>query len=147
MNKTLIAILSTAILLAAGTATAQQSGPGPGPGSGPCTWGQGMGRRGGAERWADPDQAVEAQLERMTWRLNLTADQKARLEPILRERQEMRAAQRQAMRDQIAAVLTPEQLAQFDQMGPRRGGRMGAGRGPGMGRGPGWNAPASAGQP
>ena len=77
--------------------------------------------------------APPARLERMAWRLNLTPEQKAKLEPILRQRDEMRTAQRQAMRQEIAGILTPEQLAQFEQMGPGRGGRMGRGMGPGMG--------------
>jgi hypothetical protein len=48
----------------------------------------------------------------------LTAEQKAKLEPILRQHEETRAAQRQAMRNEIAAFLTSDQLAQFDRMGP-----------------------------
>ncbi len=157
MNKTLIAILSAGALLAAGTTLAQQAGPGPGygpgPQGGPCQRGGGMGRGG----WNGDGDRVAAQLDRMAWRLNLTPEQKARLEPIVRQSQELRAAQRQAMRDEMAAVLTPEQLAQWDQMGPGRGGRMGRGFGPGGGQGGGqgggpgmgrgWQAPAQGDQP
>lgn len=151
MNKTKIAALTLISLLTAGTALAQQAGPGFGPGAqgGPCPRGQGMGR--GA--WNDGGDRAANQLERMAWRLNLTAEQKAKLEPILRQRDEMRTAQRQAMRQQIAGILTPEQRAQFEQMGPGRGGRMGRGpgpgRGPGMGQGggQGWQVPTPADQP
>lgn len=134
---TLVTLLSTGALLAAGTTFAQQAGP--------CPWGQGMGRGG----WNDGGDRTASQLERMAWRLNLTQEQKAKLEPILRQRDEMRATQRQAMRQEIAAVLTPEQRAQFEQMGPGPGGRMGRGMGRGMGPGggQGWNAPAPGGQP
>ncbi len=151
MNKTKLATLTLIGLLTAGTALAQQAGPGFGPGAqgGPCPRGQGMGRGG----WNDGGDRAANQLERMAWRLNLTPEQKAKLEPILRQRDEMRTAQRQAMRQEIAGILTPEQLAQFERMGPGRGGPMGPGRGPGMGPGMGqgggrgWQAPAPSGQP
>lgn len=140
---TLVTLLSTGALLAAGTTLAQQAVPGygQGPQQGPCPWGQGTGRGG----WNDSGDRTASQIERMAWRLNLTPAQKAELDPILRKRDELRTAQRQAMRQEIAGVLTPEQLAQFDQMGPGRGGRMGRGMGPGMG--PGGNPPTSGGQP
>ena len=101
-----------------------------------------MGRGG----WNDGGDRTANQLERMAWRLNLTPEQRAKLEPILRQRDEMRTVQRQAMRQEIAGILTPEQLAQFEQMGPGRGGWMGPGMGPGMGQGggQGWQVPAPA---
>lgn len=137
MNKsstlTLIAILSGGVLLAGvGNSMAQQPAPGYGADAqgAPCPrggWGRGS--------WNGPGDAVANRLDRMAWRLNLTEEQKAKLEPILRQRDELRRIQRQQMRDEIAAILTPEQLAEFEQMGPGRGGRMGRGMGPGMGGG------------
>jgi Spy/CpxP family protein refolding chaperone len=121
MNKTqaaalaLVAVLSTGAFLDAGFALAQQTDPGnsPTPVPWPCPRG-GMGRGG----WSAAGDRTQAHLDRMAWRLSLTAEQKAKLEPILRQREETRAAQRQAMRNEIAALLTPDQLAQFDRMGP-----------------------------
>lgn len=136
MNKTatltLIAILSSGTLMAAGSSQAQPAGPGHGPGYGPGAQGTpcprgGLGRGG----WNSGSDPVAARLDRMGWRLSLSEEQKAKLEPILRQRQELRMAQRQQMRDAVAAILTPEQLAQFDHMGPGRGPRMGRGMGPG----------------
>ena len=135
---TLITILSTGAILASGTTLAQ---PAEATQGFPCPRAQGMWPGGGNTTGA----AAPSQLDRMAWRLNLTPEQQAKLEPILRQRDELRAAQRQAMRNEIAAILTPEQLALFDQMGPGRGGRMGRGMGPGGG--PGWGNPAPAGQP
>lgn len=152
MNKsttlTLIAILSGGALLAgAGSALAQQPAPGYGPGYGagaqgaPCPRGGGM----GPGRWNGSGDAVVSHLDRMAARLNLTEEQKAKLEPILRQRDEMRRAQRQQMRNEVTAILTPEQLAQFERMGPGRSGRMGRGMGPGVGQGmtPTTTSPAS----
>jgi Spy/CpxP family protein refolding chaperone len=137
-RTTLFAILAAAGL-AAGTAVAQQ--PGYGPGYGPCWRAQGMGR---GANW-DSGDWVQSRLDRMALRLNLTAEQKAKLEPILRQRQELRATQQAAMRQDIAAILTPEQRAQFEQIGPGRGGWMG--RGAGYGAGPGATSPVPANQP
>jgi Spy/CpxP family protein refolding chaperone len=91
---------------------------------------------------------VQARIDRMAWRLNLTDEQKAKLKPIFEERQALRIAQRKAMRDKLAQVLTPAQLAQWEQMrGPqgarRSGGRpcrgkQGFGPSPGYGRGMGY---------
>jgi Spy/CpxP family protein refolding chaperone len=144
---TLIVALLTAGLTAS-AALAQTAAPPedpvtaptvPGNWSGPCPRGMGDGRG----RWNNGGDPVAGQLDRMTWRLNLTADQKARLEPILRKRDELRNAQRQAMREEVAAILTPEQITQFERMGPSRGGRMG-GFGPGPGSAP---VPAPVTQP
>lgn len=137
-RTTLFAMLAAAGL-AAGTALAQQ--PGYGPGYGPCARAQGMGPRA---NWGNGDW-VQNRLDRMSQRLNLSPEQKARLEPILRQRQELRTAQQAAMREEISGILTPEQRTQFEQMGPGRGGRMG--RGMGYGMGPGWSTPAPTGQP
>jgi Spy/CpxP family protein refolding chaperone len=121
MNKTqavtltLIAMLSAGAFLDAGSVLAQQADPGSTqtPAPWPCPRG-GMGRGG----WYGAGDRTQAHLERMAWRLNLTEEQKAKLEPILRQRDETRAARRQAMRNEIAAILTPDQVAQFDRMGP-----------------------------
>jgi Spy/CpxP family protein refolding chaperone len=145
-RTTLVAILAAAGL-AAGAALAQPpgyapgTGPGYGPGVGPCGRAQGMGPRA---NW-DSGDWVQGRLDRMASRLNLTAEQKARLEPILRQRQELRATQQAAMRQEISAILTPEQRAQFDQLGPGRGGWRG--RGMGYGPGPATTTPVPANQP
>jgi Spy/CpxP family protein refolding chaperone len=141
-RTTLFAIL-TAAGLAAGTAMAQQPGYGPGfgPGYGPCARAQGMGP---GANWGNGDW-VQNRLDRMAMRLNLSPEQKTRLEPILRQRQELRTAQQAAMRQDIAAILTPEQRAQFEQVGPGRGRWMT--RGMGYGAGPGATTTAPANQP
>lgn len=148
--KTLIAILA-ATGLATASALAQQASPGgnptavattaPGSWPGPCPWASGQGRGG----WNAPGDGVASQIDRMAWRLNLTAEQKAKLEPVLRKRDELRATQRQAMRQEIAAILTPEQLTQFERMGPGRGRGMGPGTAAGVPAPT--PAPAPAGQP
>jgi Spy/CpxP family protein refolding chaperone len=101
--------------LAATIALAQPPGYGPGPGYGPPAQ-----TAGGNADW------VAARLDRMGWGLGLTAEQKAQLKPILEERLAMRSAQREAMRKQLAQILTPAQLAHWDQMR----GQRGRGRGP-----------------
>jgi Spy/CpxP family protein refolding chaperone len=116
-----IAALATTIALA------QPTGYAPRPGYGPPTQ-----STGSTVDW------VQARLDRMAWRLNLTNEQKAKLKPIFEQRVALRTAQRQAMRNQLAEVLTPAQLAQWDQMRGQRSG-MRRGRGPctGQGFGPG----------
>ncbi|MDO7847546.1 hypothetical protein Q5H92_14345 [Hymenobacter sp. M29] len=117
MNKTLV--LLSALLLAGGAASAQAPAiPGP------------------AATQKSPDQQAQRRAQYLAKELGLTADQQARLEPILlAQRQDM-----QAMRDrvqtngrqrgmgqelkasqgkyteQIRAVLTPEQFARFEQL-------------------------------
>lgn len=84
-----------------------------------------------------------ARLKQMEEALSLTADQKAKIEAIFAEqRKEMEAIpqdqRREKMReimvkyrDKMAAILTPEQKAKFEQMRPQ-GGRGGPdGKGPG----------------
>jgi Spy/CpxP family protein refolding chaperone len=142
MNKTLAALALGLLTASASSAFAQPPGYGPGAGYGPCggancPWAQGGAPRGPMNA-GDP---AQAKVERMAARLNLTPEQKAQIEPIIRERQEMRTAQQNAMREQMARILTPEQIAQFDQMRAQRGGgRRGGGGGPcwgGAGFGPG----------
>jgi len=142
MNKTLTALALGLLTASASSAFAQPPGFGPGAGYGPCggancPWAQGGAPRGPMNS-GDP---AQVKVERMAARLNLTAEQKAQIEPIIRERQEMRTAQQNAMREQVARILTPEQIAQFDQMRAQRGGgRKGGGGGPcwgGSGSGPG----------
>jgi len=117
--------------LAATIAFAQPPGYAAGPG-----YGQPAQPAGNNVDWA------QARLDRMAWRLNLTNEQKAKLKPIFKQRVALRTAQRQAMRNQVAEVLTPAQLAQWDQMrGQRSGTRRGrgpcGGQGSGTGYGPG----------
>lgn len=151
MNKTLTRIASGLLALSAATASAQGPAFGPGMGYGPCggpgvncPWGQGGPR--GAAPGALPADPVKDRLDRMGLRLNLSPEQKAQLEPIFREREAMRTAQRQVMREQAARILTPEQLAQFDQMRAQGGmGRGGGGCGGGRGFGPGYGYGPGAG--
>jgi Spy/CpxP family protein refolding chaperone len=113
--------------LAATIALAQPTGYGPGPGYGPQPQ-----TTGSTVDWA------QGRLDRMAWRLNLTNEQKAKLKPIFEQREALRTAQRQAMRNQLAEVLTPAQLAQWDQTrGQRSGTRRGRGLCGGQGFGPG----------
>jgi Spy/CpxP family protein refolding chaperone len=129
-KRTLAATTIGIAALAATVAVAQPPAYSPGPGYGPTAQ-------------TAPADWAQARLDRMAWRLNLTEEQKAKLKPILEERQAFRTAQRAAMRNQLAQVLTPQQLAQFDQMRGQRGwrrfggGPCGGGYGPGMGYGPG----------
>lgn len=135
-KRTLTATATGIAVLATTVALAQPPGYGPGPGYGPAAQ-------------TAPGDWAQARLDRMAWRLSLTEEQKARLKPILEERQALRTAQRTAMRNQLAEILTPQQVAQFDQMrgqrggrrfgaGPCRGGGPGFGRGGGYGPGPGF---------
>ena len=142
MNKILTAIVFSTLASAALGAAAQAPGYGPGYGPGPG-YGQGPwagnptdcprglavtpGPRNVPATGGDP---VASRLDRLGARLGLSEEQKARLEPILQERQRMREANREAMRNQVSQILTPEQLAQFDQMRARRGkGRRAGGQG------------------
>ncbi len=87
-------------------------------------------------------QSSEQMRERLVKTLTLTAEQQAKLDPILQEgRQDMAAARsaggseqerqtrlqraREGMRARIREILTPEQQARYDQMGG--GGRSGSG--------------------
>jgi Spy/CpxP family protein refolding chaperone len=135
-KRTLTASTIGIAALAATIALAQPPGYAPGPGYAPPAQ-----PTGSAVDWA------QARQDRMAWRLNLTNEQKAKLKPIFEQREALRTAQRQAMRNQLAEVLTPAQLAQWDQMrgqrsGTRRGrglcGGQGSGSGPGYGPGSGF---------
>lgn len=153
MSKTLTRILFGIATLSAAAALAQGPGVGPGPGYRPCgapgancPWAQG-GPKGAAQGTTLAIDPVKARMDRMGARLSLSAEQKAQIEPILRERLAMRATQQQAMREQMARILTPDQLVQLDQMrsqggmgrggGGRCGGWRGFGPGAGYGYGPG----------
>ncbi|HUB66035.1 MAG TPA: hypothetical protein VL981_00960 [Candidatus Methylacidiphilales bacterium] len=92
--------------------------------------GRGFGMRGmmgGPNGQADPAKATDAILNRLTRRLTLTADQQAKIKPIILQQvtdmQKQMDAQRQAMQKlvtntkaQIKALLTPDQQKQFDAM-------------------------------
>lgn len=105
---------------------------------------------GGQMRGPSADQMVQ----RLTTRLNLTADEQTKVKPIVEKQMQEMAALRDdqdqqdrrtkmmAIRTETAsnmqAVLTPEQFTQYQQMAPR--GRRG-------GMGPGGNTNAPAGGP
>lgn len=94
-----------------------------------------------------PGGGARANLDRLAEELGLTADQKAKLGPIMKHQQEQMQALRKdeslsqeqrrekgrALREEnqkaIAAILTPEQAKKFAEMrerGPRGGGEHGA---------------------
>lgn len=54
--------------------------------------------------------------ERLAQKLNLTADQQAKLKPIAQNYQQQRKAEREASRAKFQSVLTPEQKTKFEQM-------------------------------
>ena len=93
-----------------------------------------------------PPGGSERLVERMSARLDLNADQAARLRALFdvrrdrvrafrREMRERLATQQQSFRTAIAEVLTPEQMATFDAEFLRGGGRSGPGRFGDRGRG------------
>ena len=124
MNRSLLAATLT-LALSGGVALAQQPAPTP----------DGQQPPPPHMRHHRPDPAREA--DRLSKRLNLTPDQTAKLEPILANRdqqmeaihsngqlsqQDARMQMRALMKsthDQLAGVLTPDQLAQMKEM--RRG--------------------------
>jgi Spy/CpxP family protein refolding chaperone len=75
---------------------------------------------------------VDAHLQRMTERLDLTSDQQAHIRSILQDRQTRRNLDRQQTRAEIDAVLSPEQrtardsliAARVDQRLSRMAGRL-----------------------
>lgn len=71
---------------------------------------------------------VERRLERMREHLELDDAQVDLMRPILERHAEQRRAARQQFRDDLAGVLTPEQLEQFDARVERRGKRGRHGR-------------------
>ena len=144
MNKTITAI-AIGLMTAASTAVlAQPPGWGYGPGyqQAPATAarpGPGYGRGPG---WGMPGaagQSVSGRADYLADQLNLSADQKTRIQGILEEQRAMRAGMRGATHERIAAVLNEEQRAKLDQMRGSGKGRQGSwGGGPGMGRGMGY---------
>jgi Spy/CpxP family protein refolding chaperone len=123
----------TLVLLAALAATATTSFAQAPASSGPAPAAQANGRS-----QSSPEQQAERRAQYLAKELNLSADQQARLQPILlAQRQEMMSfrdktgagtrGSRQGMgqqlkasqakyEEQIRAVLTPEQFAKFDEM-------------------------------
>ncbi|MFZ0794935.1 MAG: hypothetical protein WAM65_14275 [Candidatus Korobacteraceae bacterium] len=148
MKKVLICALLATAMACLGTALYAQD---------TMSQGQGMGQGGGMHHMAmSPDQ----RLQRMTQQLNLTADQQAKIKPILeQEQQQMQTLHgdtsmsqqdkwskmqqiRQGTNDQIKAVLTPDQQQKFVQMTERHGPGMGhGGMGPGGMQAPPQQAP------
>ena len=116
-KRTVLAVAIGIAALAGAVALAQPTGYGPGPGNNPA-----------AQTASTDVDRVQARIDRMAWRLNLTDEQKAKLKPIFEERQALRIAQRKAMRDKLAQVLTPEQLTQWEQKRGPKGGRHFGGR-------------------
>jgi protein CpxP len=139
-----LTLLLAVLMLAAGSPAAPYQGGGYGGG-------QGGGQGGGGRRGPmSPDD----QLKRMTKDFNLTADQQAKIKPILvdaqKKMEDMRNdpnADRQAMRknmmqirqdtnDQVRALLDDKQKEKFDKQEQERQDRMKNRRGGGPG-GPG----------
>jgi len=129
-----LGIAALALSMAGTTAVFAQSGTG---GQGPGGWGQGQHERRGMP---SPDQ----QLERMSQQLNLTAEQKDKIKPILEEhakqmqslrndssmsREDRRAKfqeMRQNMANEIRPILNSDQQKKWEEMmnrQPQRGGR------------------------
>ena len=150
MKQTLIA--STIGLLAATATISAQAcgcyGPGQGPsGCGMMKPGPGMGGGGRGPGWGGAGGGIDSHLDRMSAMLGLTPEQQVEIRAILECQQATRQALQQAMREQVDAVLTPEQRAQHSQLmqggggpGGRYGGGCGLGRGAGPGGGPGLGA-------
>ena len=130
-------VLLSALLLA-GSAASAQAPAGPGP---------------AAAVQKSPDQQAQRRAQYLAKELGLTADQQARLTPILqgqrqdmlalrdkvqangRQRglgQELKAAQANYT-DQIRAVLTPEQFARFEQLKDEQLDKLHERRGGGQG--------------
>lgn len=59
-------------------------------------------------------------IERLSKELNLSAEQKAKLEAIFKERKEKFKAFREEVRKSIEALLTKEQLAKFEELKKQR---------------------------
>ncbi|WP_295388811.1 Spy/CpxP family protein refolding chaperone [uncultured Thiodictyon sp.] len=72
-----------------------------------------------AEQAARMDKRMARHLERLTKRLNLTPEQTAQVRAILVERQTNPDLDRAAVKQRIAAVLTPEQREQLQSMRSR----------------------------
>jgi len=152
MKKTLIAS-ALGLMAMSATLTAQACGCfGPGQGPGRCSMMQAdpyLGGGGRGPRGVNPGGGIDSHLARMTAMLGLSPEQQNEMRAILEAqeatRQAMRGAMQDAMREQVDAILTPEQRVQHHQLmqardqsfGGRGGGRCGHGRGPGQGWGPG----------
>ncbi|WP_295448429.1 Spy/CpxP family protein refolding chaperone [uncultured Thiodictyon sp.] len=72
-----------------------------------------------AEQSARMQKRLDRHLERMGKRLTLTPEQTTQIRAILVERQTNPDLDRTAVKERIAAVLTPEQKQQFESMGSR----------------------------
>ncbi len=158
MNKTLIAT-AIGLMAISASVTAQAPCGGFGPGYGPGWYnmtqnspdfggGAFPGKGGWGPEERKPEARIDRQLERMTARLGLSAEQQAQIRVILEEQGARRQAMREATRAQVDAVLNKEQRALHAQMMQARGqgkGLGGPGFGPGQGRrgqGYGWGPPS-----
>ncbi|MCX8048386.1 MAG: hypothetical protein N3A55_01835 [Methylohalobius sp.] len=59
---------------------------------------------------------MEWRMRRLDEQLELTPEQKPRVEAVLREQREKMQAVREETRNRIKAILTPEQAARFDKL-------------------------------
>ncbi len=108
MKQKMAAVLAATLLTLAGTGFAAYAQPEGGGGPRP-----------GKEMRHRP--SVDERLARMTERLNLTEEQKARIKPIMEAQEKQMKAEFQATRAKIREVLTPEQQKKFDEMPARSG--------------------------
>ena len=166
MRTTIAAIAIGVMTAASAVALAQAPGWGYGPGyaqnpasaAQPCP-GYGPGAMRGMR--GDPAQRIAGRVDFLTGRLSLSEEQKTGIQGILEEQYAKRMGIRGETHDRIAAVLSAEQKAKFDQMranfgqgrrgnwgrgaggGPCKGYGPGMGRGMGYGPGPGYAPPAA----
>ena len=112
MNKTVIALVIGISTLVVTPAFAQPPGSefGAGYGRGP------MGGQGG-----DLSELIARRLDHLDRQLNLSEEQRTRIEGILEEQMARGKGARGETRERIAAVLTDQQRDQFEQMRPPRG--------------------------
>ncbi len=82
-----------------------------------------------AQRRSRMQQGLDRRLERMTQRLQLSADQTSRIRAIFMERESNPNLTREDVKERVAAVLTAEQRKQFDSKEPRGERPGGKGRG------------------
>jgi len=74
-------------------------------------------------------------VERLAQKLNLTADQKTKMETIFKQRQEKFDAIRTETRARMQDVLSAEQMTQLDQLKKQRKENRQQGKGKGKGKG------------
>ncbi len=75
------------------------------------------------ERDARIDRRIERRVSRIADRLNLTPEQETELRKVMAEKRNNPSWHRSDMREQLATVLTDDQLAELEQMRSHRGPR------------------------